>query len=178
MIQKNGDKYVALINGGLYASGIIQGEGNLYIKGSGSFGSEPAYPGDWSKVPTLASEMAPSFDEGTWKKFIYPASLEQLPKVLFTFRTTQDCATQEGKWFESAWQRETPGLGDWSEKAADDGSYPYPGQDHYTGKNEYWTYVEQNVQSSGRPVARAAIRESAGQFRPTSWKNIKVNPSR
>lgn len=184
ILTKFEDDYLLFHKSDVYSSGRLQVEGDIDAKGhiwsgTGLAGGDPLEATDWSEVPTLKSLMDPSFQEDKWKPYQYPYTLEDLPDVKFVFRTVEDYATGPGKWFETFWQRETPGLGGWDEKPApDDNSYPYPGEEHYTGTQEFWTYTEQNVSGNGRPVGRKGLLKNAGQFTGQTWAGLKVHPDR
>ena len=178
VVHKFGSGYSGMFGGSYYGTGNVQVEGDCYVKGS-VVGSTVSEGGDWSQVPSLASQWDPSFTQSSWDKLQYPIAASDLSSVEFRYRTESDYATQQGVWFESAWQRETPGLEEWDETAAADGSYPYPGKSHYTGSGTFWTYKEQNVNTStGTSKSRDTLRSQAGTPTRTSWNTIKVHPSR
>lgn len=160
--------------GSLFASGNIQGEGSCFIKGSGVFGSEPSWPGEWNGEP-VADIIARSF--ASLDDLQYPYSIDELKKAQFSFRTDSQYSVSGGKWFQSFWQRETTGLIPWQEKPAKDGSYPYPGQSNYVDDKNWWTYKEQNVEPVGRSKARDSLSDQPDGFTPNTWNAFTVHPN-
>lgn len=175
-VFKFGNQYLGMFDGGIYGSGLVQFEGSIYIKGSAVFGAEPSFPGDWSQVPPLSQSMSPAF-VGI-DSYQYPYTIEELKKNHFVYRTVADYATKDGKWFQSFWQREMPGTESWEEKPAQDKSYPYPGEEHYKGTQQFWFYKEQNVTPIGRSVERKSLKPDPEGFTPHNWNSFPVHPSR
>ena len=164
----------AEINGSLFLSGGAIIEGGCYVKGSGVFGSQPTFPGDWSKSTPVSQIVATAMSN--IDKLQYPYSLEELKAVQFKFRTDAQYGTTEGRWFESFWQREVDETDAWIEAPAGDGSYPYPGKDNYTENKNWWTYAEQNVEPIGRSKARDSLSNEPSGFTPDTWNKFKVHP--
>lgn len=167
---------LGISNGSIFTTGDYIGEGGVFVKGSGIFGSEPSYPGDWSEVPPIISFIAPTFaniDQYQWQY-----DLSDLKDATFSFRTTEDYATRSGAWFESAWQRELVGVLDqWIEPPDSAGEYPYPGREHYE-KGSFWKYAEQNVTPNGRSKKREEVTGSPKGFSAVTWNEFPIHPPR
>jgi hypothetical protein len=172
---KNPGGYFAVFGGSTFMSGSVQAEGDCYIKGIGVFADEPVYPGQWTG-PTLAECLSPAFDRIS--NYQYPYALADLKKNIFGFRTDEQYSTEKGKWFEHFWQRELEETVEWNEKAAQDGSYPYPGKANYTQNRSWWTYEEANVDlETGRSKRRDSLSGEPVGFTPNSWNAFKVHPT-
>lgn len=160
--------------GGVLAGQYLGTNGSLFGFGDEGCCNAPGRPEEPTPITTPPLDVS----IGDSSTFQVPYQVSELNTVAFCYRTPADYATQDGKWFETFWQRETHGLGSWNEKSAKDGSYPYPGKDHFGSKREFWTYREGNVQSNGRPKARGGMSASGGSFSPQSWQNMPVHPDR
>ncbi len=158
--------------GSLFTSGNIQGEGACIIKGDGVFGSEPSYPSVFTE--SIVDSVAQAFSN--LDSLQYPYTLDELQQVDFGFRTDEQYAVGGGKWFESFWQREVLEAEEWKENPAQDGSYPYPGRNNYTGWKNWWTYEEHNVEPIGRSKTRDSLSDTPEGFTPHDWNSFKVHP--
>jgi len=185
---KQDDKYVLVQDSNVFTNGRLQVDKSilctdyLHVEGDMTCSGKLAGQGSGeSNLPYLpVSSQPPDFQYsfGDWTPYQFPYTIQELAKVEFCFRTQVDYATAKGKWFETFWQREMSDLGTWTEKAAKDGSYPYPGREHYSGTKEFWTYREGNVENNGRPKSRNNISKSGGTFSAKSWQGLPVHPSR
>jgi len=172
----NDESYLMLSEGGLYGTGNVMTEGDASFRG-GLSANGVSESSDWSGVPPLSGLIGSPFKRKIWDAQQFPLAFQQLSQIQFTFRSVADYGTQQGEWFESAWQREVPGLVEWSEKPAHDGSYPYPGETHYTGQGSFWTYQEINVKTNGRPVMRDNMKPQATEPIAVDWNSIKFSPT-
>jgi hypothetical protein len=163
-------------SGGIFMSGDILSEGAITTKGSAAFGSEPAYPTDWSDVEPVVSQFGSIFAD--IDKYQWQFQLTELKENYFVFRTTENYATEKGVWFESFWQREMSSTEGWQEKPDKDGQFPYPGKKHYEGGDSFWKYKESNVDNVGKSKKRESLESAPDGFSASSWHDFPVHPSR
>ena len=147
---KTGKKMTMIEGGNFFSEGRIQIEGSIDAKkhiwsGDSLAGSPVLSKTDWSQVPPLKEISDKIFDASLWATFQYPIILDDLPKIFFTYRSTEDYATTNGDWFGTHWQLQyKEHLENWEEKPLH-GTYPWPGQKHYAGGNSLHYYSEVNV---------------------------------
>jgi hypothetical protein len=164
-------------DGYIFTTGHIYTEKNIYVRGTGIFGSEISEGGDFSNVDPIQqiiNDVFSDIDDFQWQY-----SLSDLAEVKFSFRQTVEYATTDGRWFESFWQREMRGLDEWKENPDETGEYPYPGKDHYDGTTEsFWFYQEKNVEPVGVSKKRDSLSHSPDGFRKASFSKFPVHPPR
>lgn len=174
------DNSVSFHAGMVLASKGIYSEGDAFFNGSGNFNSTITHHGGVLENPTpkkgkyseqytkLAKNMVDMSKQVGFKD-------EDLAQVKFQYRTVDDYSTREGKWFESDWQRELPGLAAWTEAKVND-SYPYPGDIHYTGGQNFFVYKPANVTEQGATKARQSLTEKGGTITGKSLNAFTVLP--
>jgi hypothetical protein len=127
------------------------------------------------EITPLASSASTFFDQSIWDEQQKPLELTDLDKLTFSFRTQDEYSSKDGKWYETFWQREVSGLVSWEEHEID-GRYPYPGKEAFSGTS-WIKYTEENVNTqTGMPKERDVLKETGGEFEPTSMNEFKVHP--
>lgn len=175
-VFKQGDQYVGLIDGSIMTSGSILADGSLivggsvvHVKGVGTMDEGPEVK------KNLEEQVEKSIENGLFESFLYSA--DDLANIKFYYRSSDECATLDAKWYAAPWQNVVQGLRPWGESRINE-TWPYPGEFHYEGPPSYIEYTEGNVNHSGKPRLRANQRSVGGMFHPRSIQDMKIHPER
>lgn len=173
----------------LQAKGTIAAEGDLVINGivaghNGASGlvATPLEPVKinvpQNSLPPLSSILSASFSEEDWEKAFHPMSKDQIDKLSFSYRDTEEYGASGGKWYETYWQREVTGLTAWEEKDIK-GRFPYPGAGHFVRARSYVKYKEVCVDTDGTPKSREDLKnmKKGGEFIPSDLNEFMVHPN-
>lgn len=176
VIYKTGSEYLMMSSGSLLTTKGIQTDGSIVARESIVYGGSSGKSDDLKKNPTIKSTLV---DVVTPELFIIPAYTEdQLSELKFTYRSTEEYATQEGMWYTSEWQRTLPDLKTWTESTIAE-TYPWPGEQHYDqGSQSLLDYQEVNVEKSGKPKKRDIQSSKHGTFTKQNFSEFKVHPDR
>ena len=173
--DQKGDEGVFFSEGGVYGTGDFETDGSMYARKDMVAGGDSGGNADFSQDKKVSDSLQGVFVDATWTKFQAPYTYDQLGQLQFTFRSTSECAAGGLQAFESAWQREIgSSLSAWQEQPVN-GTYPWPGQDHYGGGTQsYFTYQEANVGTNGVPRPRSAQSAAGGTFTPQDFQSIRT----
>ena len=174
VIIKTGEEFTILSSSGVQTTGSFQADGNLSVRESVSYGKGSSQNSKVSETPTLKSVYS-KID--TDKIFIPSPYLDTAEDQLkFSYRSTLEYGTSEGKWYASDWQRTMTGLQPWTENDIDY-LYPYPGEKHYSGEESIFTYTEVNVENTGKTKERGSMSGTPGKFVGSNFSTFKIPAS-
>ena len=174
VIIKTGEEFTILSSSGVQTTGSFQADKSLFVRESISYGGGSGRNSEVSKTPTLKSQLS-GIDKD--EIFIpYPYLDKDIDQLKFSYRSTLEYGTNEGKWYASDWQRTMTGLQPWTENDIDY-LYPYPGEKHYSGEESIFTYTEVNVENTGKTKERGSMSGTPGKFVGSNFSTFKIPAS-
>jgi hypothetical protein len=129
------------------------------------------------------SKISPTIKQYNWEQLHGVFDHVQIPKVEFSFRIEKDYGTDidDFAWTESTWMREWTHAAVWGEDVTTQGEYgrektsPFPGRKHWSKKESFFKYEEQNVDKYGNPLPFDKLT-SKGQFKEYTFAQLGKHP--